>query len=245
MKRIICLLCIFWGYSIINAHAIDIEIVAEDFPPYEYKENGKVTGFTVELIEVLLTKTGYKGKTKILPWARAYQIALTKKNVLIHTVARKKERENLFKWVGPISPRIIYFYKLKKRTDIQVNTLEDAKNYKIGAVRGQAVRDLLIAKGFEEGKNIFTVTGDDQNIEKLFLERIELIDNTDFMLRWRLKRLGLDYGKVEKVFVVDDSTDYYIAFSKKTSDEIVNQFRKAFKTIKQDGIIKKLEERYF
>ena len=238
-------MCIFWSYSIINAHAIDIEIVAEDFPPYEYKENGKVTGFTVELIEVLLTKTGYKGKTKILPWARAYQIALTKKNVLIHTVARKKERENLFKWVGPISPRIIYFYKLKKRTDIQVNTLEDAKNYKIGAVRGQAVRDLLIAKGFEEGKNIFTVTGDDQNIEKLFLERIELIDNTDFMLRWRLKRLGLDYGKVEKVFVVDDSTDYYIAFSKKTSDEIVNQFRKAFKTIKQDGIIKKLEERYF
>jgi polar amino acid transport system substrate-binding protein len=241
----ICLLCIFWSYSIINVHAIDLEIVAEDFPPYEYKENGKVTGFTVELIEVLLTKTGYKGKTKILPWARAYQIALTKKNVLIHTVARKKERENLFKWIGPISPRIIYFYKLKKRTDIQVNTLEDAKNYKIGVVRGQAVRDLLIANSFEERKNIFTVTGDDQNIEKLFLERIELIDNTDFMLRWRLKRLGLDYGKVEKVFVVDDSTDYYMAFSKKTSDEIVNQFRKAFKTIKQDGIIKKLEEKYF
>ena len=241
----ICLLCIFWGYSIINVHAIDLEIVAEDFPPYEYKENGKVTGFTVELIEVLLTKTGHKGKTMILPWARAYQIALTKKNVLIHTVARKKERENLFKWIGPISPRIIYFYKLKKRTDIQVNTLEDAKNYKIGAVRGQAVRDLLITNGFEEKKNIFTVTGDDQNIEKLFLERIELIDNTDFMLRWRLKRLGLDYGKVEKVFVVDDSTDYYMAFSKKTSDEIVNQFRKAFKTIKQDGILKKLEERYF
>ena len=241
----ICLLCIFWCYSIINVHAIDLEIVAEDFPPYEYKENGKVTGFTVELIEVLLTKTGHKGKTKILPWARAYQIALTKKNVLIHTMARKKERENLFKWIGPISPRIIYFYKLKKRTDIQVNTLEDAKNYKIGVVRGQAVRDLLIANGFEEKKNIFTVTGDDQNIEKLFVERIELIDNTDFMLRWRLIRLGLYYGKVEKVFVVDDSTDYYMAFSKKTSDEIVNQFRKAFKTIKQDGILKKLEERYF
>lgn len=245
MQKMICFLCLFLGYSFTNIHAIDLKIVAEDFPPYEFEENGKATGFAVELIEALLTKTGHKGKTEILPWARAYKIALTEKNVLIHTMSRAKKREDLFKWIGPISPRVIYFFKLKKRTDIQVNTLEDAKNYKIGVVNGQAVRDLLIANGFEEKKNIFTVTSDDQNIKKLFKERVELIDNTDHMLRWRLKRLGLDYGKVEKVFVVDDSTDYYIAFSKKTSDEIVNQFRKAFKTIKQDGILKILEEKYF
>ena len=40
---------------------------------------------------------------------------------------RSGKREGLFKWVGPLAPRKMWLYKLKKRKDINVKTLEDAR----------------------------------------------------------------------------------------------------------------------
>ncbi len=45
-------------------------------------------------------------------WARAYEIALHEKNVLIYSIKRTSERESLFKWVGVIVPIDFYFYAL-------------------------------------------------------------------------------------------------------------------------------------
>ena len=247
MKRLKGLICVFiiLGLAVTGTNATELKIVAEDYPPFEYEEDGKFKGFTVEIIQTLLSKTGYQGKFHIFSWARAEKTALEESNVLIHTLTRSAKREGLYKWVGPIAPRELYFFKLKERDEIQLKVLDDAKSYKTGTVKGQSATGDLIAKGFVEGENIFSVARDFQNVRKLYLGRIDLICMIEPVFYSRIKNLGLDRGKVEKAFLIDGSREYYMAFSKQTSDKIVNQFRKALESIKQDGTFQKIKAKYF
>ncbi len=104
MKRLLyvfIVLCL----TAMSSNAMELQIVAEDYPPFEYQEDGKIKGFTVEIIQALLDKTGHRGTFYIFSWARAEKIALEEKNVLIHTLTRSEKRENQYKWVGPVAPR--------------------------------------------------------------------------------------------------------------------------------------------
>ncbi len=244
MKKLICIF-IFLCLTAFDINAAELKIVAEDYPPFEYKEDGQVRGFTVEIIQILLSKTGHQGKFHILSWARAEKTALEEENVLIHTLTRSEKRENQYKWVGPLAPRELYFFKLREREDIQINVLEDAKKYTAGTVTGQSATGNLIAKGFAEGKHIFSVPRDLQNVRKLYLGRIDLICMIEPVFYSRIKNLDLERGKVEKVFLIDGSREYFMAFSKQTSDKIVHQFREALDIIKQDGTFQKIKAKYF
>jgi polar amino acid transport system substrate-binding protein len=43
--------------------------------------------------------SGLDYKIELLPWVRAYNMALNRDNVLIYTITRTTERENLFHWI--------------------------------------------------------------------------------------------------------------------------------------------------
>lgn len=187
MKRLISAFIIL-SLAAIVSNATELKIVAEDYPPFEYEEGGKIKGFTVEIIQTLLSKTGHQGKFHIFSWARAEKIVLEEKNVLIHTLTRSEKRENQYKWVGPISPREVYFFKLKERKDIQINVLADAKKYHAGTVNGQSSTGYLISKGFVEGKHLFSVERDSQNVRKLYLGRIELTCMIEPVFYSRIKK---------------------------------------------------------
>ena len=89
-------------------------------------------GVSTEVVLAVLKEVNVKAKIELYPWARAYQIATTKKNHLIYSIGRIPERENLFHWVGTIAPYKTSLYKLKIRKDIKIGSLNDAKRYTIG-----------------------------------------------------------------------------------------------------------------
>lgn len=141
----------------------EITVVTEDWKPYNYMEGDKIVGFSTEIVEAVLQKAKVSFTLQLYPWSRSYKMALEEQNVLIYTIARTGERENLFKWVGPFAPRLVYLFKLKKRADIVLNTLEDAKKYKIGVVRDDATTQLLLQNGFEVNTQLDIVPTEDIN----------------------------------------------------------------------------------
>lgn len=235
-----------FAFIILSASAFGepIQIVTEDYPPYNYEVNGELTGFSTEVVKLIVQKLGMQAQPKLLPWARAYLIALKNKNTLLYTTTRNQERENLFKWVGPLAPRTLFLFKLKTRDDIKINSLEDAKKHRIGVVIKGAFSQNLISKGFVVGKNINQVSNEEQNIKMLFLGRIDLIGNVELYMAYELKSLGLDFTQLEKVYEFPDNSSYYMAFNKKTPDTIVNSFQKALDELKQDGTYQKIAEKY-
>ena len=54
---------------------------------------------------------------------------------MIYTIYRSEKREDLFKWIGPITPPTrIYLVKLKSRKLPPINSVEDIKKYKVGVL---------------------------------------------------------------------------------------------------------------
>ena len=110
---------------------INIKVVTEDTFPLQYLENGKVTGPATNLVEQVLLAAGVTYNIEVLPWARAYQLALTEPNILIYSLAKTTARLNAFKWVGKITALDYYLYGA---VDSEINlqtSLEDLKQYEI------------------------------------------------------------------------------------------------------------------
>ena len=149
----------------------NISIVTENWPPYNYEENGNLHGVSYEVVSAVLEELNISPKIDVYPWARAYSIALRDENTLIFSISRKAERETLFKWVGSILKTQNYLFALSERSDIATNSLEDLKQYKVGAVR-EDIRDQYLSK---QGFDTEPVSKHYLNIKKLMNNRIDLM----------------------------------------------------------------------
>lgn len=220
-----------------------IQVVTEDWAPYNYEKDGKVVGFGTEVVEATLKEAGVDYSLKLYPWARAYNMVQEEANILIYTISRTKERESMFEWVGPFAPRTMYLFKLKKNKDLVVKNLDDAKKYITGVVRDDAMHQFLKTNGFSE-KSFELVTKDEQNILKLFADRINFITGNELALAYQMKDLKLNYNDLEKSLLLVDEGGYYMAISKKTPKESVEKIKKAFDKLKMNGKIDEIAKKY-
>jgi len=224
------------------AEASEISIVTEDFPPYSYLRDGKITGVSTEVVRAVLKEVGTDAEIKIYPWARAYRSALNEKNVLIYSIGRTKERENLFKWVGIVAPCDIYLFKLKERKEIKADSLDTAKHYVLGILRQDMCLDYLKSKGFD---NITVSDTDEDSIKILVRKRVDLIPFAELSFVFSVRKLGYDPSDFEKVcFIKDLSEGLYMAFSKETPDILVERFKNALDKVKADGTYNRIMNAY-
>lgn len=230
MKRLLSLVVGILFVLSSGVAAQDLTVITTTWAPYNMEENGKVTGIGTEVVQATLEKAGIRAEINIYPWARAYKMASEKPNTMIYTIIKLPGRESLFKWVGPIIPVKSVLHKIKKRTDIVLNSLEDAKKYKIGTTRNSAGHQFLLKQGFEDEKHVESVNSNEMSIRKLFSERVDL----NFM--YEAKRLGFSYSDIEHAWVLFEN-EAYIAFSQSTSDEVVERFRTAFDQVKAAGTV--------
>ena len=88
--------------------ALKIRVLTEDTFPIQYLENGKILGPSTELVRSVLNEANIPYSIEILPWARAYNVALTQPNTMIYSLARTEQREDLFQWIGSVM-RLNYY----------------------------------------------------------------------------------------------------------------------------------------
>ncbi|MEA2060916.1 MAG: transporter substrate-binding domain-containing protein [Thermodesulfobacteriota bacterium] len=184
-------------------------VVTEDWPPFNYEKDGQIAGFATEIVRKTLEKSKLNVSFKIYPWARAYQMALEDKNILIYTISRNKERENHFKWIGPFADRSIFLYKLSLRQDISIESLEDVKKYKTGLMRKDATHQFFMDKGFLRYTHFEITSKEDHNIKKLLKGRIDLIAGNEIALAYKYRELGFNFNMIGKVFPLIESGGYW------------------------------------
>ena len=220
-----------------TGHAQGIKVVTED-TSYSYLQDGKVVGTATEIVEATLQRAGLNDySVSLYPWARAYDMALQEKNVLIYLIARTPERETRFKWVGEVE-RIDYpMYKLRERTDIQVRDLQEAKHYSIGVVRDDVRHQYLKEQGFTK---LVVSANNRDNFQRLLNQQVQLIPMPESDVAMQCQDAHFDCALLEKTFTPELTTNLYMAYSLGTDDEIVARTREAFDNLKTDGTVQQL-----
>ena len=228
------------------SYAQEVKIVTEEYPPYNYidTENGEVTGVNTDVVRAILDRLAQTYEINVNPWARSYDLALEQPNVMIYSIVRTEQREDLFKWVGEIAP--IDFYLIALKEGVSVNSLEGAKSYMVGTVRDDVIEQYLIEQGFEVGVNIDRTSSHVSNLKKLVAGRIDLIAVSDLTAAYQLKQLGYNPEQVlgEKLLLETISVPLYMGFNLGTPDETVAKYQQALDALKLDGTYEQIVNAY-
>lgn len=218
--------------------ATKLTIMTEDWVPYNYIKDGKAKGISVEVVKAVQKKVGNSDPIDVHSWNRAYQMALSEPNTLLFLMNRTPERENLFKWAGPIASNDTYFFK---RTDnpLEIKSLEDAKKVKLIGAGAETNVDFIVlkSKGFT---NLSTLDTQSNPIVLIINKRVELGGSNPLTAFFNLKKNGYPLDVVANTGVKVFSADLYIAFSKGTDDAIVLKWQKALDELRESGELQKI-----
>lgn len=211
-----------------------VRILTEDSPPGEIlSPEGRVTGPTAELVRELARRVGVTSDIEMLPWTRAYSIALKEKQIVLFETTRTDQREPLFHWVGPIK-RIQWQFWAKKSSKFRPKTLEDVKA--LGPVTvylGDSKTEFLEGAGFTK---VQKVNAGELSARLLDTGRVSTWMGSDLGMKEIFDRVGLPQTDFEPIYTVE--TKYlYVALSLDFTPEQVKKWRDTFEAMKRENLL--------
>ncbi|WP_271194121.1 substrate-binding periplasmic protein [Pseudomonas turukhanskensis] len=211
-----------------------LRVLTEHSPPGEYQEpSGRVTGPTAEMVRELMRRAGERAEIELHPWKRGYEYALTNQQVALFETARTRDREKLFKWVGPIKRISRGLYALEENAQ-PLNNMEQAREAAgICAYNGDSSADMLQQKGFT---NLALPTLPEQCLSMLLHKRVAIWATSDIEKNAFLATVGLPSHTIKRVLELD-IRELYIAFSLATPDSTIERWQKVLDEMKRDGTV--------
>ena len=222
----------------VNATAVEpIKLTTESYPPFNMiTRTGVVSGISTDIVREMFKRSQIPVEIEMLPWNRAYGMAQESPNVGVFSTTRTSEREKLFKWVSPLTLNN-WVFLAKKDRNIRLTSLEDAKKYRIGGYRGDAIALYLESKGF----NLDLVSRDDLNALKLARGRIDLWATGHLLGPYLAKQQRID-GLVDVLTFKE--TVMGVAFHPETSDAVIVRLNTTLQEMYVDGTIDRIFNEY-
>ncbi len=222
--------------------ACALTLLTEENPPFNYTENGKLTGLVTELVQETMKRANVPYTVEVLPWTRAYMRTQSEKDTCLFATARLENREKLFTWVGPFASNLWGVYG---RGDFSgsVRLLVDLKPFRIGGVISDAKVEYLKENGVT---NIRQALEDRVNPPRLFLpaedpNRIDLWVTGFFGAREVARAAKVT--DIKLVYVVRD-IPLYLACSPQTAPTTLKALADALEKVRADGLPARLAASY-
>ena len=216
-----------------------IQVVTENLRPLNYLENGEIVGSSTTIVRKVLHEAKLEANFQLHPWARSYAMAQRDENTLIYNINRTPAREAKFKWIGLLGAEEnnSFLFKLKSNQQIQIQTLEQAKQYSVGVSLNDVNHEILKSEGFNR---INTVPELSQSVKMLLRNRIDLIVGSYPVLLEEFNRLGVPVDEVEALIPFRVSRPY-MAMSKSTSEKMANRLKASYQKLVSMGEIPDFE----
>lgn len=199
-----------------------------------YDKHGQLYGMSTELIKALQQQVGDNSKIEILPWARAYAIAVSSDNVAVYDTIRTADREDKFKWVGPIKLYSVNLYARRGVVTANASLADLLKNHVVCETRNTSIVSELLALGFEIDKNLILSLKSGDCYTMLKLGRADLIAmHSDITAKRQAELLaaGLDLQPVYPL----QNIEMYLAFSKAVDDAVIHNWQCALNKLVLQG----------
>ena len=220
------------------AGAETLILVTEELAPINMAGLGdkKAGGISTEVIEMALADIKVPYTIAINSWARSYEMALRDRNTCVYSTSRTPEREELFKWVGPlVKDRWVLFGRIDGPA---LSTLDDARAHTIGGHYSGASTHYLKTMGYQVDETSDYLS----NLKRVEARRL------DYAVSGLLSgayAIAHDKGLADivPVFAFKD-IDLYLACNKSVPDRIVERLNAVIERLSADGTVASIVRRY-
>tara|TARA_R110000850_G_scaffold33642_1_gene91505 strand:+ start:3050 stop:3793 length:744 start_codon:yes stop_codon:yes gene_type:complete len=228
-----------------GAHAVtpQYQVVTEEWAPYNYIQDGEVTGITTEIVRAIMALTGDQFGIQVVPSQRASRMLNEQSRTIMYSMFRTPERERLYKWVGPIVQDSIHPYQLASARPAVYSLQQLMAAPQITTRNAGLIPDLLQSLGFNNldrsaAKNL-------QLYRMLLAGRTEIIiGDTEGGVAYYSRLLGIPPGTLRQVPVEIYRASLYIAFSADSDDALVAAWAQALETLRTSGELERIRLEY-
>lgn len=221
----------------------------EEWRPFNFmNESNEVDGFTTAIVRKIAGDLDAKIDFQLVPWSRALDLTQRDKNSLIYSIYRVPERENLFKWAGPIYQVDTVLWGILDR-DLPIKNIEDAKKFRITVQANSAYAITLENLGFNKDKLILDYAQTD--IKTVLRQQADLVPLSIFSIG-KLNVQAVEYaqsprGKSERpvqwrAYAPLSTANLYLAFNKETPDEVIAAWQSELNKLKKSALFRSLEK---
>lgn len=213
-------------------------------PPLSFDQEGKPAGLAVELLQKMAELAAMDLSLALQPRLRAEKSFVEAPGSLLFPLARLPERENRYRWVGPVLPRRVGIYSLSTRTDIRFRSLQQLDGLRLGATAGTATLEQLVAEGLKPGKELEVSPSYDASVRKLLAGRMDLLVIGDLNAYWQLRQLQEPPERIKEVAVLDASADYCFGLHLDAEPAQAEALQKALEQLRRNGTLERLRRSY-
>lgn len=210
-----------------------LNYLTEEWAPFNYREDGNVTGISVEILEEVFRNIGVnrtREDVRIVPLAEGFKAAQNNTSTVLFSIVRTPEREPLYKWAGPFTKAGFVLYA-PVSSNITISSPEDLNQYRIGAVRASIENDLLTSQGVNASHIINGQTPEDL-LRMLEEGQIDMWATGDLAGRHQMLQTAADPNAYAIVYTLSENDFYYI-FSKDVPDMLISAFQQALDTVQK------------
>ncbi|ODP97117.1 amino acid ABC transporter substrate-binding protein [Salinivibrio sp. SS3] len=244
MKSLIAASLLVFSTTTVAANLGELDYITEVYPPFNYEERGELKGIAVDFLEAATEAAGdpvSRDQVKIQPWARGYATTLSEPNTVLFSTTRTDEREDKFKWVGPITDTKIVVWAPKSK-GITIDNASDFANYKVGVVRDDVGEHLLRSMGVDEDALRLSPKAD-LLAKQLAAGRVDMWAYEENVSAFIMSQNNIDTSQFEVVHVLDESQLYY-SFSNNTPDSYIEKLQAGIDQATADGTLEAIKSKY-
>lgn len=232
-----------WALFVIPARAESLLVgISTGYPPYYYTENGKLTGFCVELVEAVAQRIGMAVEFRPFPWKR---LIMSGENGTIDAVMplfKTAEREKFLFFEGlALAYETNQFFTAKDSTIVYEGTLDAIKPYRIGTVEEYSYGENFDKTEFPNK----ILSKDDQHLFKLLVHnRIDIGVGSRSVIQYYADLSG-EADQIRFLTPPITKEILYIGFSKnRVNGELPKNFANALKEFKTSPRYSLLLDKY-
>ena len=233
------LFCLVLG----TARAEPYQVVTEEWAPYNYVQNGQLTGMATEIVRAIMALTGDRFEVSVLPSMRAGLQLQSRPKTIMFSMFRTAKREPLYKWVGPIVEESIHPYQLVVGHPPLYSLEQLQRVAQITTRQAGLVPDHLRALGFT---NLDPSVNESLQLYRMLLAgRTDVIvGDTDAGVAYYTRQLQIAPGTLRQIPVEIYRSSLYIAFSLDSDDAVVAAWAKALDELRASGELARIQRRY-
>jgi len=221
-----------------------LEFATDEYPPFEFAENGQIKGISTEIVNEAFKRMGIKIVIKTYPWARAMDMVKNGEVDGIFSVFKTPERKAFIDFPTPLVADVQSLFVLKD-SDLKFDgDLSKLNQESIASVTGYSYGekfDTAVKNGVIKLESTADITS---NFEKLLSKRVNIYVESKYSGIYILKKMG----KLDQVKALspDVNSPYgYLGFSKsKKHTELIAKFNTVLEQMKNDGTTQKIIDSY-